>query len=263
MSTPVMLTGSLYDLSRVPQADTVTVTPQIPADVEGVVGVAVLDDGLMTPDPVVVAANSQGEFSLLVIPTSQTRAGTSGVGVRYRVSVSPDEYVEVEMPDADSRLVSLVGGSVPGAARDARGVVYSENKDILVAGSNVTLAPDDTARTITINSSGGGGGTADPRIAQNASDISDLEVEAAALAQSIAGEGTQRADGDDIQSVTVSTAASYQSTLNSQQGSANPLLLVIDTAISGTRGGSLSTRLVVVGGRLIPGSARMLRTYLI
>ena len=41
-----------------------------------------------------------------------------------------------------------------------------------------------------------------------------------------------------MQSVTVSTAASYQSTLNSQQGSANPLLLVIDTAISGTRGGS-------------------------
>ena len=46
------------------------------------------------------------------------------------------------------------------------------------------------------------------------------------------------ADVADLQSVTVSTASSYQNTLNSQLGSAHPLWLVIDTAISGTRGGS-------------------------
>ena len=46
------------------------------------------------------------------------------------------------------------------------------------------------------------------------------------------------ADVADLQSVTVSTASSYQNTLNSQLGSAHPLWLVINTTISGTRGGS-------------------------
>ena len=45
----------------------------------------------------------------------------------------------------------------------------------------------------------------------------------------------------DLQSVTVSTATSYENTLTSQLGSPRPLILVIDTAISGTRSGTAYT----------------------
>ena len=45
----------------------------------------------------------------------------------------------------------------------------------------------------------------------------------------------------DVQSVTISSASSYQSTLNSQEGSAKPLILVIDTAINGIRSGERYT----------------------
>ena len=72
-------------------------------------------------------------------------------------------------------------------------------------------------------------------VAANATSIGELQTEASTLAQSIAGEGTSREAGDDLQSVTVSSASSYQSTLNSQQGSPKPLLLVISAAISGSR----------------------------
>ena len=65
--------------------------------------------------------------------------------------------------------------------------------------------------------------------------IAELEAEAALLSRSIAGEGTTREAGDDLQSVTVSTAESYASTLTSQLSSDKPLLLVIGADISGTR----------------------------
>jgi len=48
-------------------------------------------------------------------------------------------------------------------------------------------------------------------------------------------------DFTDFQSVTISSASSYQSTLNSQLGSDKALILVIDTAISGIRGGARYT----------------------
>ena len=70
------------------------------------------------------------------------------------------------------------------------------------------------------------------------SNISELQTETAALARSIATNSQGLLDVGDAQSVTISSAASYQSTLNSQLGSAKPLFLVINAAISGSRGGS-------------------------
>ena len=72
-------------------------------------------------------------------------------------------------------------------------------------------------------------------ISRNGSNISELQTEIAAASRSLADEGTVRANGDDIQSVTVASASSYQSTLNSQQSSAKSLVLVISADISGTR----------------------------
>ena len=93
---------------------------------------------------------------------------------------------------------------------------------------------------------GGGGDTSglDRRITANAGDITELQTEVATASRSIADANTQREQGDDIQSVTVSSASSYQSTLNSQIASPRPLILVIDTSISGSRGGAAANRSV-------------------
>ena len=68
--------------------------------------------------------------------------------------------------------------------------------------------------------------------------IAEIETRGTTNASSIADLNTRLNNVEDLQSVTVSTSGSYQTTLNSQVGSAKPLLLVVDTAISGNRGGS-------------------------
>jgi len=67
---------------------------------------------------------------------------------------------------------------------------------------------------------------------------SEIRSELQTTLQSLADEGTQRAQGDDFQSVMVSTISSYNGTLDSQRGSPHPLILSIGADISGTRGGS-------------------------
>ena len=69
-------------------------------------------------------------------------------------------------------------------------------------------------------------------------EIAELESEVATLQTGAADLDTRLNNAVDVQSVTVSSSASYQSTLQSQLGSAKPLILVIDTAISGSRSGS-------------------------
>ena len=172
MSSINVLNGTVYDLSRTPQTDTVTIRPLIPTDVEGVTGLGVLDDGVITGDPVTVATNSLGEFTVAILPTSQTRAGASGIGVRYRVELSSTEFVIIEMPDAPARNLSeLIGGRVAAVIVDAEEVVYERNKDILVAGDNITLVDNDVDRTITISSLGG---SSDPLSGQTAAQVRAL-----------------------------------------------------------------------------------------
>ena len=250
MSSTNILTGNIYDLSRSPQADTVTITPLIPTDVTGVVGVGITDDGVITGDPVTVAASAAGEFTAAIIPTSQTRAGPSGIGVRYEITFGPGESVTIEMPDSPARVLSdIIGGTVAAAAVDSTQVVYSRSKNILVGGTNVTLDADDTDQTITINSAGGSGGgggdvttaqltAVSDRVTTNADNISSLGTRVANDEGALQTERTQRTQGDDILSVTVSTAASFNSTLDSQATSRMALVLVVDTAISGTRSGT-------------------------
>ena len=236
MSSVNMLTGNLYDLTRAPQADVVTIAPIIPTGIEDVEGVGVLDDGVLLPDAITVAASSQGEFSVLLIPTTQTLAGADGEGVRYRLTFGEGLFVEFDMPDGGA--VTLAGlllnrASTATLSPSARDVIYDNLRLILTGGDNVTLDVSDSSQTVTINATGGGGSGGDL-----AGDVAELQTEVATASRSIADANTQRIAGDDIQSVTISSAASYQSTLNSQAASANPLLLVIDAAISGTRGGA-------------------------
>ena len=73
------------------------------------------------------------------------------------------------------------------------------------------------------------------RFNQIEENVSELQTELQTASGSIADANTQRAEGDDIQSVTISSSSSYQATLTSQLGSAKPLLLVIASSISGTR----------------------------
>ena len=308
MSSTVLLTGSLYDLTRTPQDDVVTIQPIIPTGIEGIENFGVLDDGLVTPQAVAVAANSLGEFSVLLIPTSQTLAGADGQGMRYRLTVDVSS-VEFSMPDGPPvRLSDRLRdrSTVPVLAPTARSIVYDQAKAILEAGANITLIPDDMNERINISSSGGGGSggggttlpgfaqaavlvlksranllfwedinevpdtpgttsglghvltvtgendqdyrwrplsetSADPRIGRNATEISALQTSTANLRASLIDEETLRGRGDDIQSVTISTASSYQTTLNSQRVSDRPLLLVISATISGTRAGESYT----------------------
>ena len=73
--------------------------------------------------------------------------------------------------------------------------------------------------------------------AQARTNIAELMREVAGNARSIADVNTALGRLGDLQSVTISTASSYQNTLNSQLGSPSPLVLVISAAIRGTRGG--------------------------
>ena len=77
----------------------------------------------------------------------------------------------------------------------------------------------------------------DARIGENATSIAELQTEVSTASQSIADANTQRTAGDDIQGVAVATSSSYQSTLTSQLGSAQPLLLQLTANISGSRDG--------------------------
>ena len=81
----------------------------------------------------------------------------------------------------------------------------------------------------------------DPRIGENAASIAELQTETSAASRSIADANTQRVSGDDIQGVAVATASSYQSTLDSQVGSARPLLLQLTANVTGTRNGETYT----------------------
>ena len=164
MSSVNMLTGNLYDLTRAPQADVVTITPIIPTGIEDVEGVAVLDDGVLLPDAITVAASSQGEFSVMLIPTTQTLAGADGEGVRYRLTFGEGLFVEFDMPDGGA--VTLAGlllnrASTATLSPSARDVIYDNLKLILTGGDNVTLDVSDSSQTVTINATGGGGSGGD------------------------------------------------------------------------------------------------------
>ena len=66
----------------------------------------------------------------------------------------------------------------------------------------------------------------------------ELRDQTQATRQSLIDEGQQRMLGDDLQSVMVNTAASYNGTLDSQRGSAQPLILEVGANIRGDRRGS-------------------------
>ena len=211
MSSVNILTGNLYDLTRAPQADVVTITPIIPTGIEDVEGVAVLDDGVLLPDAITVAASSQGEFSAMLIPTTQTLAGADGEGVRYRLTFGEGLFVEFDMPDGGA--VTLAGlllnrASTATLSPSARDVIYDNLKLILTGGDNVTLDVSDSSQTVTINATGGGGSGGDL-----AGDVAELQTEVATASRSIADANTQRIAGDDIQSVTISSAARAQTCL--------------------------------------------------
>ena len=134
MSSTVMLTGNIYDSTRTGQADTVTITPVIPEGIPGVVGVGVLDDGVLLPDPITVAANSSGEFSVLLIPTSQTLASANGLGVRYTLQFEPGSSVEISMPDGAATTLAAILSSEASTATlspTARQVVYDESLSLI------------------------------------------------------------------------------------------------------------------------------------
>ena len=71
--------------------------------------------------------------------------------------------------------------------------------------------------------------------------FSELETEVNSAVRSLADIDTRLNNLGDLQSVTVATDTSYQGTLNSQLGSAKPLILVISADIRGTRGGAAYT----------------------
>ena len=68
--------------------------------------------------------------------------------------------------------------------------------------------------------------------------IAELQREISAASGSEADLDARLTNLQDLQSITISSASSYQSTLASQLGSAKPLILVIDTDIRGTRSGA-------------------------
>ena len=72
----------------------------------------------------------------------------------------------------------------------------------------------------------------------SAAEVAEFQREISANAQGLADVDTRILNLGDTQSVTINSAASYQTTLQSQLGSAKPLILVISAAIRGTRGGN-------------------------
>ena len=115
-ATPVELTASLYDLSRAPAGDVATFTPRFPSYAGvGVAGLGVTDDGIMVPDPVMVAADPAGRVVAMLVPTSQTRAGDDGTGIGYRMSLpgGGERRVDFDMPDAAATLTGIIGQSIP------------------------------------------------------------------------------------------------------------------------------------------------------
>lgn len=115
MSTPQAFTASLFDLSKAPSSDVATFTPRFPPySSVGVVGLGVVDDGIMVPDGVVVAADAQGRVVTMIVPTAQTRAGDDGrTGIGYRMAVAPDEYVDFDMAMAATTLYDILGQRIP------------------------------------------------------------------------------------------------------------------------------------------------------
>ena len=108
--TTYLLAGTLDDLSMgTPITDQVIATPIFPR-IPGIVGLGVTIDGIMVPDPVIVTANSSGEFVLMITATADTLAPSiDEEGIRYRVAIAsnPDEeYVEFSMPREATTLHS-------------------------------------------------------------------------------------------------------------------------------------------------------------
>ena len=80
--------------------------------------------------------------------------------------------------------------------------------------------------------------TLQAEIEANTGNIANNVRVSAANAESVRTLGTRFDGSEDLQSVTVATASSYSGTLDSQQASAMPLLLVITADISGNRAGT-------------------------
>ena len=66
----------------------------------------------------------------------------------------------------------------------------------------------------------------------------NAQTKAEEVEASLATEADVRGKGDDFQAVVIASASSYQSNLNAQRTSDQPLMAVIDADIEGTRGGS-------------------------
>ena len=131
----------------------------------------------LAPYAITVAASSQGEFSVMLIPTTQTLAGADGEGVRYRLAFGEGLFVEFDMPDGGAVTPAgllLNRASTATLSPSARDVIYDNLKLILTGGDNVTLDVSDSSQTVTINATGGGGSGGDL-----AGDVAELQTEVA------------------------------------------------------------------------------------
>ena len=134
-------------------------------------------------------------------------------------------------------------GTADTAARFKSSRLYDGGGTVTTSGGG-SLSAQDQAKLagITVNNETAAREAADAalsgRINTNAGNITSLENITRSNELSLVGVREDLEHTGDVQSVTISTASSYQSTLNSQDGSSRPLILVIDADISGIRGGA-------------------------
>ena len=158
--------------------------------------------------------------------------GVDNNGVRIENTVRPFKGIVTSNTHITSAVPRFTPDTnIPATYKLALAYTAAWGRD-LVAGVLLGGSVDQTARDAAAN--------AQREANNNAASITALDISSAAQRTSLANLEGRFDAGEfaDMQSVTISTAASYQSTLNSQRGSTRPLLLVIDTAISGNRGGA-------------------------
>ena len=154
MSSTVAISGHLFDISRAPQADAVTFTMDFPR-LSGATNVGVTDDGIITSDPVVVAAAADGSLVVMLIPATQIRADNPADLTTTTAHITGDEAVTFIVPDTADTISGALAGETPTIpAASARAVVYQQSKVILQAGSGATVTPNDAAQTIEVAAPG-------------------------------------------------------------------------------------------------------------